>query len=189
MFNCGPPQLAQRFKEAQRDWRNSMLRKDFGSLKRVGVTATHCNPPVQYTIDSIHNKDATQETFPDPDDRRPGVSDKDRKQITIAQYFKKKYNINVTLGIPVVKMTKKIRGTNVYMPMDVLRIDANQRYTTKLSDVQTSNMIKFAVTLPKERWTAVQQGVRLLNWNNDPYLKHYGLQVSSTQVPSLLALS
>jgi eukaryotic translation initiation factor 2C len=76
-------------------------------------------------------------------------------------------------------MTKKIRKEPVYMPIDVLKIDGNQRYNTKLSDTQTSNMIKFAVTLPKERWAAVQQGVRLLNWQNDPYLRHYGLKVSS----------
>ena len=75
-------------------------------------------------------------------------------------------------------MTKKIRKEPVYMPIDVLKIDGNQRYTTKLSDTQTSNMIKFAVTLPKERWAAVQQGIRLLNWQNDPYLRHYGLKVS-----------
>jgi eukaryotic translation initiation factor 2C len=76
-------------------------------------------------------------------------------------------------------MTKKIRKGPVYMPIDVLKIDANQRYNTKLSDTQTSNMIKFAVTLPKDRWAAVQHGVRLLNWPNDPYLRHYGLQVNS----------
>jgi|TARA_R110002003_G_scaffold1113_3_gene22417 eukaryotic translation initiation factor 2C len=75
-------------------------------------------------------------------------------------------------------MTKKIRGEPVYMPVDVLKIDANQRYNTKLSDTQTSNMIKFAVTLPKERWAAVQAGVRLLNWPNDRYLKHYGLTIN-----------
>ena len=77
-------------------------------------------------------------------------------------------------------MTKKIRKEPVYLPMDVLSIDANQRYNTKLSDTQTSAMIKFAVTLPKERWAAVGHGVKLLNWANDPYLRHYGLQVSAT---------
>ena len=77
-----------------------------------------------------------------------------------------------------VRVTKKIRKEPVYMPIDVLKIDGNQRYTTKLSDTQTSNMIKFAVTLPKERWAAVQAGVRLLNWQSDPYLRHYGLKVS-----------
>lgn len=75
-------------------------------------------------------------------------------------------------------MTKKIKGTAVFLPMDVLKIDANQRYNTKLSDTQTSAMIKFAVTLPKERWAAVMQGVKLLDWAKDPYLKHYGLKVS-----------
>jgi eukaryotic translation initiation factor 2C len=63
--------------------------------------------------------------------------------------------------------------------MDVLNIDENQRYNSKLSDVQTSNMIRFAVTLPRDRWAAVQAGVRLLNWNTDPYLNHYGLQIST----------
>jgi eukaryotic translation initiation factor 2C len=108
------------------------------------------------TIEEFVDKDASQATFPDPDDRS--------KKISVAQYFKKKYGVTVMAGVPVCKMTKKIRKEAVYMPIDVLKIDANQRYNTKLSDSQTSNMIKFAVTLPKERWAAVQQGVRLLNW-------------------------
>lgn len=179
MFNCTPPQLAARLKQSQKEWKTSMLRKDLGPLKRVGVTATHVNPNMQYTIDSISNLDATQYTFPDPDDRRPGVEDSQRRQITMAQYFKRKYNLNLILGIPVVKMTKKIRGTNIHLPMDVLRIDINQRYNSKLSDIQTSSMIKFAVTLPKDRWAAVQAGVRLLKWDTDAYLKHYGLKIST----------
>jgi hypothetical protein len=52
--------------------------------------------------------------------------------------------------LPVAKMTKKIRGSNVFLPMGVLRIDTNQRYNTKMSDTQTSDMIKFAVTFSKE---------------------------------------
>ncbi|UPX19247.1 Protein argonaute [Ascochyta rabiei] len=178
VFGCGLPQFVARFKEAKRDWRNSMLRRDLGSFRRVGVTATHTKTPTQWTIDEIVAMDAVEAKFADPDDRRPGITDKQRRQISVAAYFKSKYEMVLTAGIPVVKMTKKIRGSPIYMPMDVLRIDANQRYNTKLSDTQTSNMIKFAVTLPKERWAAVQQGVRLLNWANDPYLKHYGLQVN-----------
>lgn len=178
MFNCTPPQLAARLKKANENWKDSYLRKDFGALKRVGVTATHLKPHMQYTIDGISNQDATQYKFPDPDDRRPGVEDSQRKQITLAQYFKKKYNMTLILGIPVVRMTKKIRGTHIHLPMDVLVIDENQRYNSKLSDVQTSKMIKFAVTLPKDRWAAVKEGVRLLKWNTDPWLKHYGLQIS-----------
>jgi eukaryotic translation initiation factor 2C len=171
VFNCGPPQFAASFKAALRDWKGSMLKKDLRKFKRVGVSTTHTKPPVQWTIDEFVPMDATAATFPDPDDRS--------KKISVARYFKKKYNINCTVGIPVVRMTKQIRKEPVYMPMDVLKIDANQRYNTKLSDVQTSNMIKFAVTLPKDRWAAVQQGVGLLNWAADPYLRHYDLQVNT----------
>ncbi|KAI4955490.1 hypothetical protein J4E91_001351 [Alternaria rosae] len=170
VFNCSPPQFATMYKNATRDWKGSMLKKDLRKFKKVGVTAMHTKPPTQWTIDEFVDKDASQATFPDPDDRS--------KKISVAQYFKKKYNVTVMAGFPVVKMTKKIRKEFVYMPVDVLKIDGNQRYNTKLSDTQTSNMIKFAVTLPKERWAAVQSGVRLLNWEHDPYLRHYGLKVS-----------
>lgn len=170
VFNCSPQQFVQRFNQARGDWKKSNLKKDLKVFRRVGVSSTHTNPPVQWTIEDFSDKDATQLTFPDPSDRS--------KQITIARYFKQRYNVNCMPGIPVVKMTKKIRGEHVHLPMDVLKIDANQRYNTKLSDTQTSNMIRFAVTLPKDRWAAVQQGVRLLNWANDPYLRHHGLQVN-----------
>ena len=42
---------------------------------------------------------------------------------------------------------RRISGSPVFMPMNVLRIDANQRYNTKLSYLQTSNMINFTVTV------------------------------------------
>lgn len=170
VFNCTPQQFVQRFRQACGDWRRSTLKQDLKVFNRVGVSSTHTTPPTQWTIEGFEPRDATQVTFPDPADRS--------KQITIARYFKQKYNVTCMPGIPVVKMTKKIRKEPVYLPMDVLKIDANQRYNTKLSDTQTSNMIKFAVTLPKDRWAAVQHGVRLLNWANDPYLRHYGLQVN-----------
>ncbi|KAF2031818.1 Piwi-domain-containing protein [Setomelanomma holmii] len=169
VFNCTPPQFAARFKAALPDWRNSHLKKDLRVFRRVGVSTMHNKKPVQWTIDDFVDKDVNSATFADPDGNG---------RITIAQYFKKTYGINCMPGIPVVRMTKKIRKEPVYMPLDVLKIDANQRYNTKLSDTQTSNMIKFAVTLPKERWAAVQHGVGLLNWKADPYLKHYGLTVN-----------
>jgi eukaryotic translation initiation factor 2C len=41
-------------------------------------------------------------------------------------------------------------------------------------------MIKFAVTLPEERWGAVNHGIGMLDWGSDPYLKNYGLKISSS---------
>ena len=136
-------EFQQRFKEAKQNWNNHQMKKDLHRFNRVGVTAFHVKgAETQWTIEEFVNKDANEATFSDPEDRS--------KRITIAQYFKKKYSINCILNVPVVKMTKKIRGEPVFLPMDVLRIDINQRYNTKLSDTQTSQMIKVSnpVSLP-----------------------------------------
>lgn len=181
VFNKEIPQFVNLFREAKPDWKNSYLKKDLRRFKRVQVMATHTNPPTQWTIEEFVGMDAREAKFPDPDDRRPGVKPEDLRQISVQQYFKKKYDISCIVGLPVVKMTKKIRGAPVYMPMDKLKIETNQRYNTKLSDTQTASMIRFAVTIPKDRWAAVEHGVRMLNWANDPYLRHYGLQINPTR--------
>jgi eukaryotic translation initiation factor 2C len=38
-------------------------------------------------------------------------------------------------------------------------------------------MIKFAVTRPKQRIEAIEHGVSMLKWGQDPYLKHYGIKI------------
>ncbi|KAJ4291053.1 Protein argonaute [Kalmusia sp. IMI 367209] len=170
-FNCTPAQFTTRFKEAKKDWKRSQLKKDLRRFKRVGVTATHVKgAETQWTIDEFVDMDCNEATFDD--------KDQPNGKVTVSNYFKKKYNRNIMSGMPLVKVTKKIRGKPVYLPIDVLRIDPNQRYNTKLSDQQTSSMIRFAVTLPKERWAAVMHGVGLLNWKADRYLKHYGLEIN-----------
>jgi eukaryotic translation initiation factor 2C len=171
VFNCTPPQLQTRFRDAKKDWKRHQMRTDLKRFKRVGVTATHVKgQETQWTIEEFMHMDANEATFPDPDDQS--------RQISVAKYFKQKYGLNCQPSVPVVKMTKKIRKGPVYMPMEFLKIDVNQRYNTKLSDRQTSEMIKFAVTLPQQRWAHIMDGVKLLNWTKDPFLLHYGLNIS-----------
>lgn len=173
VFGCTQAQFIQRVATAKSSWKDSHLKRDLSRFKRVGVTAFH-NPKAetQWTIAEIVPKDCFEASFPDPD--RPG------QKITLAQYYKSKYGINLTKGLPVVKVTKQIRKQDVFLPMEYLRIDPNQRYNSKLSDTQTSQMIKFAVTLPGQRRQAVEFGVRLLDWPNDAYMKQYGIKVSPT---------
>ncbi|KAF2278534.1 Piwi-domain-containing protein [Westerdykella ornata] len=177
VFRCSSaPQFIQIVKDARRDWKNSYVRRDLARFNRVGVSDFHRKDTRnQWTIAEICQKDAHEATFIDPDDPEK------KREISVYNYYKKKYGITLTSGIPVVKVTKKIRKNDVFLPMEYLKIDENQRYNTKLSDTQTSAMIKFAVTLPRDRMKAIEYGVRLLNWAQDPYLLHYGLKVSPTQ--------
>lgn len=90
VFNCGPPQFAQRFREARRDWRNSHLKKDLRVFRRVGVSTIHTKEPTQWTIEDFVDMDVNEATFPDPDDRT--------RTISVAKYFKNKYNMTVMAG-------------------------------------------------------------------------------------------
>jgi eukaryotic translation initiation factor 2C len=90
IFNCSPQQFQMRFKEARRDWRGSHLKKDLRALRRVGVSTTHLKEPARWTIDDFENLDVNEASFSDPDDRS--------KKITVAKYFKTKYNVTCMPG-------------------------------------------------------------------------------------------
>lgn len=43
-------------------------------------------------------------------------------------------------------------------------------------------MIRFAVTRPPERLEGIKQGLDLLNWAEDKYHTHYGLEISPNMI-------
>lgn len=95
------------------------------------------------------------------------------REITIYDYFVYKYNIRLEFWfLPLIETTR-----DGLFPMELCTINANQRFQYKLSPDQTASMIKFAVTRPKERLTAIQHGVGMLKWHSDPYLSFFGLKV------------
>ncbi|KAL8710468.1 MAG: hypothetical protein Q9220_004900 [cf. Caloplaca sp. 1 TL-2023] len=103
---------------------------------------------------------------------------KDEAPIDVFNYFQKKYNIYLEYpDLPVVQDT---RGS--VFPMEVCQMVPGQRYPYKLTDQQTRNMLNFAVQVPDKRLEGIKQGTAMLNWAEDPYLKHYGLQINPTPI-------
>lgn len=43
-------------------------------------------------------------------------------------------------------------------------------------------MIKFAVTKPADRLSSIEYGLKMLDWQNDPAFKHYGLQIQGNML-------
>ena len=94
-----------------------------------------------------------------------------------ADYFAKQFNIRLTYpDLPLCKMTK---GKNTLLPMEVLKIEQNQRYAFKLDERQMSSMIKFAVEPPPGRKQAIQHGLNMLDHANDPNLQKFGVRVDT----------
>jgi eukaryotic translation initiation factor 2C len=141
---------------------------DLRRLKKLRVCAAHRKGAIDdYVIDHVMKKDSSHVlTFSDKPDQ------------TVADFFKTTHNIRLQYPAwPVVQMTKK-----AILPLELLKVKENQRYTMKLDDVQTSGMIKKAVTYPKERWTAISAGVNMLNWAQDPFLRNYGLTIDAQPI-------
>ena len=66
--------------------------------------------------------------------------------------------------------------------MEFCTLAKGQRYPYKLNEDQTASMIKFAVEKPDKRKASIEAGLRLLNWNNDNYLKNYDVAIEAGQL-------
>lgn len=95
------------------------------------------------------------------------------KTISVDEYFREKYQIRLKAWqLPLIETAR-----DGYLPMEVCVLDTHQKYNYKLDGDQTSAMIKFAVTRPPQRSRDIMNCVRSLRWNEDPYLREYGLQI------------
>lgn len=170
--------IAPAYKTARtKGWDDSALKRDLRRFNRLHVYAMHRGGKDKFCIEKFINKDPHEYEFEQAtrDDNGNVIGS---QKTTMANYFMKTYNVYCQKHRPVVQMTKK----SVIMPIEVLKIAGTERYTAKLDERQTSQMIKFAVTLPKERWGAVEYGKSLLNWQGDVYLRNYGLVINDKAV-------
>ncbi|GAB7346160.1 hypothetical protein MBLNU457_4905t1 [Dothideomycetes sp. NU457] len=142
-------------------------------LRRVQVYTDYRGTHDNYTIDRFLDQTANSYTFTNKDANGRDV------KMSIAQYFQQKYNTRLQHpDWPLVQMTKK----NCVVPIEVLKLEENQRFNFKLDERQTSQMIRFAVTPPKDRWDDINRGVQMLNWGQDPYLAAYGMKINPNPV-------
>ena len=148
----------------------------FKMIKRLAkneffVTHRGCtNPTKVWKVHKILHQNAREYTF-DLKDRRTNTV---IPNTSIFEYYQRRYDIYLEYpDAPLVETTKK----GVVYPMELCVLAPSQRYPYKLNDEQTAKMIKFAVTKPDGRKKSIKQGLRLLDWQNDPYLKDYGLKI------------
>lgn len=135
-------------------------------------------PDREWKIHSFTTTNALQEKLEWKD---PQTKQATGEHITIAQYFKRKYNATLTYPrLPLVEMTKK----NVKYPLELLHLVPGNKYNAKLDESQTANMIKFAVSPPSVRLQAINEGKSWLSWGQDRYLSHYGLKIDPTPIAS-----
>jgi eukaryotic translation initiation factor 2C len=97
---------------------------------------------------------------------------KDKQKLSLVDFYFKTYKYRVQLpNWPVVTTVKA-----GMFPIDACMVERMQRYPYKLDPDATAEMIKAAVTRPKQRIDNIRKSRELLQLDSDQYLKSFGLR-------------
>ncbi|KAJ3287772.1 Eukaryotic translation initiation factor 2C, partial [Blyttiomyces sp. JEL0837] len=90
----------------------------------------------------------------------PGAP-KNARKLTVQQYFKETFNKDIQYPhLPCVECGS---GGQILIPMEMCLVRPNQRHLGKLSDVQTSDVIKIAAVQPPSRFDRIKAGMNALH--------------------------
>ncbi|KAG0077322.1 hypothetical protein BGZ90_007372, partial [Linnemannia elongata] len=96
----------------------------------------------------------------------------------LVTYFKKAYNIS--LNFPMLPCVQA--GKNIILPLELCSVIEGQRYMKKLDERQTTDMIKFTSQPPQVRANNIKDGLKILKYDDNEYLKEFGMKVSNEMV-------
>ncbi|KEY67893.1 hypothetical protein S7711_02104 [Stachybotrys chartarum IBT 7711] len=152
--------------------------KQLRKLRGLKFKVRHPKRP-EYLSDKIYSIDDfpfSDKFGPDGGNARNVTFDYNGRQTSIVDYFQSKYGAAMRWSrAPVVKS-----GKNAYFPLEFCVLEPLQRYSFKLNPQQTADMIKIAVTRPNQRRADIEENVKGLQLDSDPYLKTYGVAFEPT---------
>ncbi|KAJ6558191.1 ribonuclease H-like domain-containing protein [Mycena capillaripes] len=134
-----PGNLADALLAFGRNSRGAMPTLPKAFAKSIKVTTTHLGFKMRKPIKAIASTSARNTTF---------NCEEFGGKITVENYFARKYGIKLKYpaDLPVVDIGAK--KTN-YVPAELCEIEAGQAYRGKLSDIETSQMIRVACNPPR----------------------------------------
>ncbi|KAI1319425.1 argonaute 1 [Mortierella claussenii] len=143
-------------------------------IKGIRVTVTHRERSKRsFKIFKVTPKSARQTKFAIDSDK--GDENAKPKEMTIEEYFVKTYNKKLQYpNLPCISV-----GKTVILPMEVCSVVDGQRYQKKLDEAQTADMIKFTCQPPHVRANIIKDGLKILNYDNNEFLKDFGMKIST----------
>ncbi|KAI6242624.1 hypothetical protein M3Y99_00167000 [Aphelenchoides fujianensis] len=102
------------------------------------------------------------------------------RMVTVADYFGERYSPLKYPSLPCLHVGPPAR--NILLPLEVCVLDGPQKYTKKLTERQTSTVIRAAAVDAIHREKTVDELCEIANFGADPFLQTFGLQVSSEMV-------
>uniref|UniRef100_A0A8C3C1H6 Protein argonaute-1 n=1 Tax=Cairina moschata TaxID=8855 RepID=A0A8C3C1H6_CAIMO len=140
-------------------------------IKGLKVEVTHCGTMRRkYRVCNVTRRPASHQTFPLQLENGQTV------ERTVAQYFREKYNLQLKYPhLPCLQVGQEQKHT--YLPLEVCNIVAGQRCIKKLTDNQTSTMIKATARSAPDRQEEISRLVRSANYDADPFVQEFQFKV------------
>ncbi|CAB1321200.1 unnamed protein product [Coregonus sp. 'balchen'] len=140
-------------------------------IKGLKVEVTHCGTMRRkYRVCNVTRRPASHQTFPLQLENGQTV------ERTVAQYFREKYSLQLKYPhLPCLQVGQEQKHT--YLPLEVCNIVAGQRCIKKLTDNQTSTMIKATARSAPDRQEEISRLVRSANYEVDPFVQEFQFRV------------
>lgn len=142
-------------------------------IKGLKIEITHCGSMRRkYRVCNVTRRPAQLQSFPLQLENGQTV------ECTVAKYFLDKYKNKLRYPyLPCLQVGQEHKHT--YLPLEVCNIVAGQRCIKKLTDMQTSTMIKATARSAPDREREINNLVRKADFNNDPFVREFGLSISN----------
>ena len=141
-------------------------------IKCLKIEITHCGQMRRkYRVCNVTRRPAQMQSFPLQLDNGQTV------ECTVSKYFLDKYKMKLRYPhFPCLQVGQEHKHT--YLPLEVCNIVVGQRCIKKLTDMQTSTMIKATARSAPDREKEINNLIRKADFNNDPYVQEFGLNIS-----------
>jgi eukaryotic translation initiation factor 2C len=143
-------------------------------IKGLKVEITHCGTMRRkYRVCNVTRRPASNQCFPLQLENGQTV------ECTVAKYFLDRYAMKLRFPhLPCLQVGQEQKHT--YLPLEVCDIISGQRCIKKLTDTQTSTMIKATARSAPDRETEINKLIHKADFNNDPFAKEFGLEIAPT---------
>ncbi|CAI2348079.1 unnamed protein product [Caenorhabditis sp. 36 PRJEB53466] len=144
------------------------------AIRGMKIRATHRQNAVRvYKVNSLQLP-ADKLMFQGIDERGQQVV------CSVADYFSEKYGPLKYPKLPCLHVGPPTR--NIFLPMEHCLIDSPQKYNKKMTEKQTSAIIKAAAVDATQREERIRQLASQASFGTDPFLKEFGVSISSQMI-------
>ncbi|XP_071810855.1 protein argonaute-2-like isoform X2 [Apostichopus japonicus] len=166
----------QSIAEQRRPLTDSQRVKFTKEIKGLKIEVTHCGTMRRkYRVCNVTKRPASAQTFPWQMENGQTV------ECTVARYFRERHNkILQYPHLPCLQVGQEQRHT--YLPLEVCNIVPGQRCIKKLTDMQTSTMIKATARSAPDREKEINNLVKKAQFNSDRFVQEFGLAISTDMV-------